>query len=730
MIAPARIRAMRGILEDPDARARIAAHAARLAVGLVLAVITFLLFSTSSLEDVPFYRVGAVARKDVIAPFAFRVPKTPADLERERRDAMRRVEAVFDYSGAGRDASRAALDAIEQALAAGGGSRSATARLLAERGIQLTPAEAAFAADPARRRSLVAAIESVMQATAGGVAASDALPEAAPAIVVRRGSSDRRLELDSVLTVRQVIARTRRDYRRATNATGDAVIGKLLAAVIQPTLLPDRALTTRRRQEAARTVDPWRFEVREGEKIIGAHDVVGRETFQKLAALRTEIERRKEGRGVVARTTGAILSNALLLIVFGIVVMMFRPQVYGSMRAMITITLCFLVVIVAAALLGRLAPPPPVMIPIGLAAIVLSVLFDPRMSVTASLVLAALIATQSAWRGSEALFFTVVGGATAAFSVRALRRRSEAYVPILAIGAAYLLASLALKLVNGVPFPEWIRTVAWGALNAIVSVGLAMMLLPAAEDLAGMDTDMKLLEWSDLNRPLMRRLSLEAPGTYAHTMAMANLAEAASNAIGANGLLARVGAYYHDIGKLRRPHFFIENQPRGRNPHDQLRPSASAEIIRSHISDGLALAAEERIPHAIRAFIAQHHGTGDLAYFRERAKEAGELATNSGEFTYPGPIPQTSETAVVMLADGVEAATRVLSEPTPQRIRDVVDHIVAQRVAQGQLREAPLTLRQLEQIKDEFARVLIGSYHNRIDYPVASGGVTAEFRKA
>jgi putative nucleotidyltransferase with HDIG domain len=254
-----------------------------------------------------------------------------------------------------------------------------------------------------------------------------------------------------------------------------------------------------------------------------------------------------------------------------------------------------------------------------------------------------------------------------------------------------------------------------------------VLLLPMAEAFTGIETDLTLLEWSDLNRPLMQRLSLEAPGTYAHTIAIANLAEAACRAIGANALLARVGAYYHDIGKLARPQYFVENQAKGRNPHDALQPGASAQIIRDHVGAGLELAEAYKLPHALRAFITEHHGTGTISYFYDKARRDEPKLTDSAEYRYPGPLPQRAETAVVMLADGIEAATRVLHEPTPDKIRDVVEHIVKQRMEQGQLSRAPLTLAQLEIIKEEFTRVLVGMYHNRIDYPATSGGVTSAF---
>jgi putative nucleotidyltransferase with HDIG domain len=255
------------------------------------------------------------------------------------------------------------------------------------------------------------------------------------------------------------------------------------------------------------------------------------------------------------------------------------------------------------------------------------------------------------------------------------------------------------------------------AVASVVGVIAAMLFLPIAERLTGRETHLTLLEWGDLHHPLLQRLSLEAPGTYAHTIAIANMAEAACRAIGANALLARVGAYYHDIGKLSKPLYFVENQPRGRNPHDKLKPGTSASIIRNHVREGLELADSVKLPAAIRAFINEHHGTNTISYFMERARERDGAVTNPADFTYPGPVPQSAETAVVMLADASEAMARQLATPTPERVRDVIERVVAQRLEEGQLRDTPLSLRQLTIVKREFARVLGGMYHARVEYP-------------
>jgi cyclic-di-AMP phosphodiesterase PgpH len=255
-----------------------------------------------------------------------------------------------------------------------------------------------------------------------------------------------------------------------------------------------------------------------------------------------------------------------------------------------------------------------------------------------------------------------------------------------------------------------------GELITALFVALGTLLVYRARQWRRIPDHIRWLAWADLNMPLLRRLSLEAPGTYAHTIAMANLTEAACNAIGADGLLGRVGSYYHDVGKLRKPQHFVENQPRGRNPHDKLKPATSASIIRSHVRDGIELAKENGVPRPIRAFIAEHHGTLPIAYFLAKARERDD-SVNASEYSYPGPIPQSAETAICMLADAAEAKVRALADPTPIAIRTMVEATIAQRMEEGQLADAPITLRQLSIVREQFVRILTGMFHGRIEYP-------------
>jgi hypothetical protein len=261
----------------------------------------------------------------------------------------------------------------------------------------------------------------------------------------------------------------------------------------------------------------------------------------------------------------------------------------------------------------------------------------------------------------------------------------------------------------------------WGFGSAATAVFLAMGFLPLLEWASGRTTDLTLLELADLNRPLLKQLLVEAPGTYHHSIIVGNLAESAAEGIGANSLLARVGAYYHDIGKLRRPEFFAENQRQGGNPHDSLPPQASARIISRHVEDGVEMARQAGLPEVVIDVVREHHGTTRLSFFWHKAAGDGPGSeAAASDFVYPGPRPRSKETAVVMLADSVEAASRVMRDPTPEALRDLVKRIVDMKLDESQFDEADLTFHDLAVVQERMVGVLVGIHHQRIDYPTLS----------
>ena len=312
-----------------------------------------------------------------------------------------------------------------------------------------------------------------------------------------------------------------------------------------------------------------------------------------------------------------------------------------------------------------------------------------------------------------------VSGVVGILALGRADRRSDLISAMVAVAFANALGTLTFALIDMKDWQHTVQDVLYGSLNGVLSVALAVGVLPVLENLFGVTTHFRLLDISNPGEPLLQKLLREAPGTYQHSIMVANLAEAAAQAIGANALRCKVGAYYHDIGKMKRPRFFVENQMGGENPHEKLTPTLSTMIIHSHVKDGLEMAKQHKLPDMIIDFIAQHHGTSLVSYFYHQActrcQEGGTVFED--DFRYPGPRPQTRETGIVLLCDGVEAAARTLSSPTPEKITELVHKMVRHHLEDGQLDECGLSMQDLQLIRESLIRSLQGIYHNRLEYP-------------
>jgi cyclic-di-AMP phosphodiesterase PgpH len=317
----------------------------------------------------------------------------------------------------------------------------------------------------------------------------------------------------------------------------------------------------------------------------------------------------------------------------------------------------------------------------------------------------------------------LASGGVAIISLRSFKGRRDI------MRAGLYLAGVAVLLLVGFHLANYSAESAfWAELgvavaNAALSPILVLGLIPLFEGIFGLTTDLRLLELVDLNQPLLRELAMKSPGTYHHSLMVGSLAEAAAIEIGANPLLTRAGAYYHDIGKMEIKEYFIENQETGsENIHDHLPPSKSAEIVLSHVQRGLELAARYNLPSQVAAFITEHHGKTRLAYFYAKAQRESGRKVDESRFRYGGPKPRSKETAIIMLADATEAATRTLDHPSTKELGEMVDKLVAGRLAEGNLDESPLSLSELRSIKEAFLRVLSGIHHQRIQYPGSDMG--------
>ena len=316
------------------------------------------------------------------------------------------------------------------------------------------------------------------------------------------------------------------------------------------------------------------------------------------------------------------------------------------------------------------------------------------------------------------IFF--IGSLTAAYIVKDARTRGELIQTGFFVGLIQVLAVVLLNpavdfLFSKTFLMHYLQPL---LINGFVVTGVVMVTLKVFEYLFGVLTNFSLLELSDFNQPLLRRMIVEAPGTYHHSLIVSNLSESAADSIGANSLLTRVGAYYHDIGKMVKPEYFTENQMIGGSKHDNIEPSISKLVILNHVKEGLEIAKKYKLSPLIAKFIPEHHGTGIIYYFYQRALEGAQgEAIDEQHYRYPGPKPQSRETAITLLADSVEGAVRALDDPTPPRIDETVRKVVNNKFIDGQLDECNLTLKEIEIISSTFSRVLSAMYHSRIKYP-------------
>jgi putative nucleotidyltransferase with HDIG domain len=331
------------------------------------------------------------------------------------------------------------------------------------------------------------------------------------------------------------------------------------------------------------------------------------------------------------------------------------------------------------------------------------------------------------------MLVTLAGGIAAVRGVYNCKKRNDIYMAGVrtgAVNALMLALTLTISHFDQDTFArEILAAVPAGFMSGIFSAMVAMMIIPFLESVFNYTTDVKLLELSNLNHPLLKEMIVKAPGTYHHSMLVGSMVEAAAEEIGANPLLGKVMCYYHDIGKMEHANYFIENQKPGQNPHDHISPYMSKTLLVAHVKDGVELGISYKLGKPIIDGIIQHHGTTLISYFYNKAldqKPEGESEVFEDEFRYPGPKPQFREAALCMLADSIEAASRSLDEPTPVRLQNIVRNIVQRKFMEGQLDECSLTLKDLSKVEAAFARILLGIYHQRIDYPKSAGGGAAE----
>ena len=460
--------------------------------------------------------------------------------------------------------------------------------------------------------------------------------------------------------------------------------------------------------------------VQAGEAIISRGDIVTPQKAAIIQSYQNELISRNKQRNVddTLNLLGQVLIVATLMLAFYFFMKMLRNMVFCNLRKMIFLITLITVFSIAVLLCVRLKYWMLYVIPFGLVPIIVSSFFDDHTSFFVHIVTVLICSLVASSHQAEFIIMQFLAGIIAIVAVKELTKRTQLVQCAACIFLAYSITYVAMTLIGEGDF-SMINQYYFGYFffNCVI-LAFASMVIPVVERIFGFTSTMTLLELSDINNPLLRELSTSCPGTFQHSLQVANLAGEAALEIGANLQLVRAGALYHDVGKTKNPAFFTENQI-GENPHDHLvRPEDSAKIVIDHVYNGLKLAEEARLPKVIKDLIAQHHGKGTTRYFYYKAREMNPGAeVDPAPFTYPGPNPQTKEAAILMMADACEAATKSLSDHSEEALAAMVGKIIDSQVAEGLLREAPISFRDVETIKRLFVERLRTAYHMRVSYP-------------
>ena len=498
----------------------------------------------------------------------------------------------------------------------------------------------------------------------------------------------------------------------------------LIVELMKPNLLFDRETTERRQQARLDRVPRNKGIILENERVVEANKRITDDDLEKLFSLSLAVDAKSASEDFVQITLAylgrIIVVGILVSLLFGFL-FVYKKTIFEDQKMVLFLCFIFLIEGVLAYLFTQKLALSEYLIPITVAAMVVTIMFDGFVGLIATFSMTFLIGTQIG-NNVEFMITSLFTSIMGIYTVRNLRRRSQLFTAIFVLIGCSALAIIGQGLFKGY---DW-QVMSYDMMNllllSVLSPILTYGLIGILEVSFGITTNLTLIELLDFQQPLLKRLQQEANGTFNHCVVVGNLAEACADSIGANSLLCRVGAYYHDIGKMLRPEYYIENQYGGENKHDKLSPVMSAKIIKSHVSDGLLLAKEYSLPNIVSDFIPMHHGTTRVEYFYRQALE-DDKNVDEEQFKYSGPKPNTKETGILMICEAIEAGIRSIKEPDLIKIEEMITNIINSRISSGQLSECPLTMDELTRIKGNMdgnsglLSVLKGIYHIRIEYP-------------
>ncbi len=720
-------------------------------IGILTALIITVMFPRYETFDTE-YQVGMIwVKEDLIAPFSFPIYKSEPVYQKEIEEAKSKVLPVFNFNPMKDSVRNFWLDSLNRLFAGikkvvdyekelnkeknlpeerKTTSIQTLSSLKSDFGIMLSGQEwnTLYSLDNPQNdygQSLDAFKKKIIQALnqISGKKIID-VPKgrfSADKISTIRNNVEETIEYGNLRDMDETTDILRSDYGNFfNNEELTALAMKISLIYVKPDLVYNKEETDKIISSVADAVPKTFGIVKENERIISKHDPINEATKLKLDSYKRVRAEQLGARDFYLQQVGRFVFVLTMLALIGIFVQKMRVKVFEDNTKIILISTVILLESLLAYLSLSLDIDYPIeyMIFVPVGAMLLTIIFDSRLAVYCTIIISILV---SAIRGGD--YDILIPNFTASllviYSVRDIKNRSQIFRSMIFILIGYFVTIIAMGFERSDDFIVIKDQLYIAALNSLLSPILAYGLLIFYERVFRVATDLVFLELSDFNHPLLRELSSKAPGTFHHSIVMGNLSEQAAKEIGANQILARVGCYYHDIGKIVSPNYFVENQLDSKNKHEALNPSLSAKMIIAHVKNGIKLAEKYSIPREVIDFIPMHHGTNLVSYFYQKARSAEdeEEEVHDYIYRYPGPKPHSKETGIVMLADGVEAATRAIEDPTPAKLETQIDEIIKARFIEGELDECDLTLKDLINIKFSFLKTLVGIHHHRIKYP-------------
>uniref|UniRef100_UPI003216BDAD HD family phosphohydrolase n=1 Tax=uncultured Draconibacterium sp. TaxID=1573823 RepID=UPI003216BDAD len=636
--------------------------------------------------------------ENLVAPFDFAILKSPAEIEQEKAEQIQSVIPYFINETSNLNAGIKQLEQDLNLLTDSLNKDKVTAYDLLKTNLQLIYENGILQFSPESYQELAGQTE----------------------IKKRVGTSVSKIQIDKLYSEKTAY-NSLNEVRQNLVSSGikqEWLNNLMLNKYINANLSYDKETTEKEIDEVTQNLSLVRGKVKLGERIILEGEIIDSERFQVLESLKAsyEKERNKDVNRYMVATGKIFLVLTLIGLIFAFL-FIYRRDIIFQINKLSFLLLLKVGVVLLSNFINSFPNLHIYMVPLVIFPIVIRTFFDSRTAIFVFFITTLLIGFYAP-NNYEFILLQISAGIVAVFSLNKMHRRVHLVLASLWVFITYTVVYASLNLIHeGTFIPSNMAMTKWFAVSSVLIL-LVYPMVYIFEKLFGFISDVTLIEISDSNQPLLRKLAEEAPGTFQHSMQIANLAEEVILKIGGNPFLVRAGALYHDIGKIGRPNFFIENQAMGMNPHDKLNHLKSAEVIIDHVNNGVKIAQKHKLPTPIVEFIATHHGTTKANYFflKHQQENPGEKIDEKA-FIYPGPLPKSKEAAVVMLVDGIEAASRSMKEKNHETLKELIDSMIDKKIADRQLNDSDLTFRDIDTIKATLLQKLINIYHIRIEYP-------------